>query len=91
MCTISKLFDNLHIFIFFFIRIMYKGGRLSSDTKLNTSIKTYSTQYSIFVQYKENMNMNMFLFVSNHDNENLMKNWSETKNVYPAQKHIYVK
>jgi len=30
----------------------------------------------------------MFLSVSNHDNENLIKNRLNTKHVYPASKHV---
>jgi len=53
------------------------------------------THSSIFFLYKENnicaVNI-IILLISNHDNENLTKNLSETKNnMYPAQKHIYVK
>jgi len=47
---------------------------------------------SIFFLYKKNLRIiNMFLLVNNHDNENLTKNRSETKNVDPAQNHIHVK
>jgi len=33
----------------------------------------------------------MFLLMSNQNNENFTKIWSETINAYPAKKHIYVK
>lgn len=53
----------------------------------NTNLKNHSTLIDIFrVQGKSmNHNNNMFLLISNHDNENL------TKNVYPVKERIYAK
>jgi len=46
----------------------------------------------IFPLQGKHINHNyMIMLISNHNNENLQKNRSEIKNVYPAQKHIYVK
>jgi len=47
----------------------------------------------IFFPYKENLwTINMFLLISNHDNENLTKFGLTGRKIilYPAQKHIYV-
>lgn len=44
----------------------------------------------IFPLQGKHINHNyMIMLISNHNNENLQKNRSEIKNVYPAQKHIY--
>jgi len=45
----------------------------------------------IFTLQGKSMDHKIYVFViSDHDNENLTKNLLESKNVYLAQKHVYV-
>lgn len=55
-------------------------------------IKTmYSRILDIFpLQVKSINHEYIFVLISNQDNENLTKNWSETKNLFLAQNNILV-
>lgn len=49
--------------------------------------KTHSMQFNIFPLQRKFMNrINMSLFIRNHDNKNLTKDWLETTNLAPSPK-----
>jgi len=51
----------------------------------------YSRILDIFpLQVKSINHEYIFVLISNQDNENLTKNWSETKNLFLAQNNILV-